>query len=93
MPDELHISSLIVLAHREQADAIARAIDALPGAEVQLREAQRLVVTLETASQSEIVTLLNEIGLLPGVLSTALVYHQWLPVDQEAEKCSQPAAT
>ena len=93
MPDELHISSLVVLARPELADAIVAAINAMPGAAVELREAQRLVVTLETAGQGEIVTLLNEISLLPGVLSAGLVYHQWLPIDQEASPCSQPAAT
>ena len=79
MPDELHISSLVVLARLDKADAIAEAINALPGAEVQLRETQRLVVTLETAGQGEIVPLLNEISLLPGVLSAALVYHHFEP--------------
>jgi periplasmic nitrate reductase NapD len=33
------------------------------------------VVTLETASEADIVTRLNDISLLPGVLSAALVFH------------------
>jgi len=33
------------------------------------------VITLETASEAEIVTRLNENSLLPGVLSAALVFH------------------
>ena len=78
MPDELHVSSLVVHCRREQAAAIAAAIAGLDsGIEVHGGIAEgKLVVTLETASQGEIVERLNRIQLLPGVLAATLVFHQ-----------------
>lgn len=83
MPDELHISSVIVHARPERAAAIAAGIERLRGTEIHQRVAAgKLIVTLETATTDEIMDRLNAINDLPGVISTALVYHQWEPVSE-----------
>jgi nitrate reductase NapD len=44
-------------------------------------EEGKLVVTLETVSESEIVERLNAVQLLEGVLAATLVFHQFEPPD------------
>ena len=83
MAEELHISSIVVHARPEAAAEAARAIAALPGAEIHQRLAGgKLIVTLETAGTGEIMRHIERINDLPGVVSTALVYHHW---EHEAE--------
>ena len=76
---EAHISSLVVHARPEKIPQIRSALLALPGVEIHAAEGGKLVITLETASEAEIVTRLHEISLLEGVLSAALVYHHYEP--------------
>jgi periplasmic nitrate reductase NapD len=94
MRDELHISSLVVHARPDVADAVARQVTELPGAEVHQRvPTGKLIVTLETANTSEIMDRLEAINEMPGVISTALVYHQWEPVSTaESEPGDEPHA-
>lgn len=91
MPDECHISSLVVHVRPERAAAVAARIGQLNGAEVQPRDAAgKLIVTLETASTGEIVERLDVIHDLPGVISATLVYHHWEPAGgEEAEAESE----
>jgi nitrate reductase NapD len=75
--DEYHISSLVVHGRRSAIGAIRRAIEAIPGAEVHgLGPTGKMVVTLETSVEQDILLRMNEINLIDGVMSTALVYHQ-----------------
>ena len=53
------------------------------GVETHAEAAGKLVVTLETDNEADIVTRLNEISLLSGVMSAALVFHHYEP-DREA---------
>jgi periplasmic nitrate reductase NapD len=74
---ELHVSSLIVHGRPERVAAIGAALRGLPGVEVHaVGPTGKMVVTLETESQSDIVARITEISLLDGVLSAVLVYHQ-----------------
>jgi nitrate reductase NapD len=83
MAEELHISSVVVHARPEAADAAARAIERLRGAEIHQRIADgKLIVTLETAGTGEIMQRIEAINELPGVISAALVYHHWEPVGE-----------
>lgn len=75
MAEEMHISSMVVLVRPEAADAVVAGIGALPGAEVQARARERLVVTLESQNESAILETVDRISALPGVFSTALVFH------------------
>ena len=80
---EVHISSLVVHCRADVVADVTRAIGAMPDAEVpQHSEEGKLVVLLETASESSIIQRIGEIEELPGVINTALVYHQ---IDNETE--------
>jgi nitrate reductase NapD len=57
-------------------DEAARAIEALPGAEIYTRDPKgKLVVVLEASDVGVIGTTLNTISLMPHVLTAALVFH------------------
>ena len=81
MPDEVHISSLVVHSRPERAAMIADHLQRLPGVDVHGGiELGKLVVTLETATEGEIVERLNTIQLLEGVLAATLVFHHSEPI-------------
>jgi nitrate reductase NapD len=83
MPDEVHISSLIVHCRPERASAVARHLRGLAGVGVHGGvEAGKLVVTLETATEAEVIERLNAIQTLDGVLAATLVYHHHEPIEQ-----------
>lgn len=81
------MSSLVVHVRPEGAAAARASLCAMPGVEIHAERNGKLVVTLETESEAEIVTRLNEISLLDGVMSAALVFHQYEPTERD-----QPAA-
>jgi nitrate reductase NapD len=75
---EVHVCSLVVHAWPERLDAVSDALRALPGAELHGHDpVGKLIVTLETATEAEIVTTMNAIGDIEGVLSTSLVFHHY----------------
>jgi nitrate reductase NapD len=77
MPEEFHISSLIVHGAAELLPAISAAIADLPDAEVHASDGVgKLVVTLETVSEVEIAKRVEAIRALEGVFAASLVYHQ-----------------
>ncbi|MGG5819677.1 chaperone NapD [Falsiroseomonas sp. HW251] len=81
-PVELHISSLVVHSLPRHAETVAMRIAAIPGAELRgSAEGGKLVVLLETSSESEIVERLNAIQLLDGVLAATLVFHHVEPIE------------
>ena len=70
------IASVLVQVRPEKLDAVARAIEALRGAEIHGRDPRgKLVVVLEASDVGVIGTLLNTISLMPDVLTAALVFH------------------
>ena len=76
--DEHHVSGLVVHARPERLAEVLGSLRAMPGLELHAESpAGKVVATLETLSEDEVVRLLGEIGELPGVLSTALVYHRF----------------
>ena len=72
-----HISSLVVRAHPDRLAAVAARIARLSVAEVVLSDpaAGKLVVTLETRDEHEIVAAMNAMQGMRGVVNVALVYH------------------
>lgn len=79
LPDEAlgHISSLIVRAHPKHMEAVAARIARLDVAEVAMTDPSgKIIVTLETRDEDEIVAAMNVTQRLEGVVSVALVYHQ-----------------
>ena len=82
MADELHVSSLVVHGRPERLEAIRAGLARLAGVEVHAAAATgKLVVTLETESEHEIVARLTAISLLDGVLSATLVFHHVEPIE------------
>lgn len=76
--DEHHVSGLVVHARPERLAAVLASLRAIPGLEVHGDSpVGKIVATLETLTQDDVVRRLGEIGELPGVLSTALVYHRF----------------
>ena len=79
LPDEGsgHISSLVVRAHPSRLDAVVRRIGGLSVAEVAMTDPSgKIVVTLETRDEGEIVAAMNAMQRMSGVVSVALVFHQ-----------------
>jgi nitrate reductase NapD len=73
----VHIASLLVHARTEEISDVERAVLAIGGAEIAHSDDQgRLIVTLETANEAEIVQALTDILRFTGVVSASLVYHQ-----------------
>jgi periplasmic nitrate reductase NapD len=70
------IASILVQARPEQLDAVALAIEGLPGSEIYSRSLQgKLVVVIEAADVGTIGTILNTISSMQHVLTAALVFH------------------
>lgn len=83
MPDTTHISSLLLRAEPARLAEVTSAIAARKAAEVALSDPSgKIIVTLETDNEAEIVDHLNALSLLDGVVSAALVYHQTDQIEQ-----------
>lgn len=81
MADELHVSSLVVHGRPERLAGLRADLTGLPGVEVHAAAPSgKLVVTLETASEQEILARLATISALEGVLAASLVFHQVEPM-------------
>jgi nitrate reductase NapD len=81
MAEELHVSSVVVHGRPERLEAIQAGLAGLSGVEVHAAAPSgKLVVTLETTSEQEIVAHLATISRLDGVLSATLVFHQVEPI-------------
>ena len=74
---ELHVASLVLHVRPENLPQVLPALADMPGVEVPAASGGKLVVTLETACEADIVTRMNDMSLLPGVLSAALVFHHF----------------
>ncbi len=74
---EVHISSMVVLASPDGLQSVKDNIDALEGVEIHGEsESGKLVVVLESDSQTHITDVIEKINNFRHVLSTSLVYHQ-----------------
>ena len=79
---EVHISSMVVHARPEHLSAVKREIEDVPGTEIHGESAcGKLVVVLESHTQSHITDSIEKITRLEHVLNTALVYHQIEPLE------------
>ncbi|MHA7772296.1 chaperone NapD [Roseibium sp. M-1] len=88
-----HVASLLIHARLEQRPEVEAGILTLPGAEIAHADDQgRIIVTLETADEAEIVQTLTDIQLLSGVVNASLVFHQ-TDGEPEAAPASLQGAT
>lgn len=77
MNGQIHISSIVVTADPARIAVVEQMISGIQIAEVALVSPPgKLIVTLETTNETEMVQVLTDIQLMPGVVSAALVYHQ-----------------
>jgi nitrate reductase NapD len=83
LPDPLLISSAVVHAFPERAQAVARALAGLPGTEVHAVSGAKIVIVLEGWASGEIGARLAEIALMDGVLAANLVYEQTMTANEE----------
>jgi nitrate reductase NapD len=72
--DRYLISSAVVSAFPERAQAVAQTIAALPGVEVRAVHGGKIVILLEGRESGAIGARLAEIALMDGVLAANLVY-------------------
>ena len=73
--DVVEIASILVRVRPEHLDEAARAIEALPGAQIYSRDPKgKLVVVLEAADTGSIGANFNVISCLPHVLTASLVF-------------------
>jgi periplasmic nitrate reductase NapD len=73
--DTVEIASILVRARPEHLDEAARAIEALPGAQIYSRDPKgKLVVVIEAADTGSVGATLNVISSLPHVLTASLVF-------------------
>ncbi len=76
MPETYHISSLLVRAHPDRLADVKAAIEQIESAEIAATDPTgKIIVTLETPGDAEIVAALNRVETLAGVASAALVFH------------------
>lgn len=69
-----HLASLVVQVRPTQEGPVCAAIAAM-GAEIHTVHRGKVVVTLETASESAIADAMTRMTLLDGVFSATLVFH------------------
>ncbi len=82
---EVHISSIVVHVDPTVAARVRAAIDRVDGLETHAASAEgKLIVTIEAPGDAESIALMDEVRLMPGVLSVAMVFHQYEP-DPEQE--------
>ena len=87
MSAELHIAGIVVHTLPESVESIARAVAALPGAEVHAASRDgRLVITLEAPGAREIAAQMDGIRGLAAVLSASLVYQHNEPLEAMMEE-------
>ena len=71
----VEIASILIQARPEQLNAVARAIETLPGTQIYNRDPRgKLVVVVEGPDVGSIGETLNAMSSTPGVLSASLVF-------------------
>jgi periplasmic nitrate reductase NapD len=86
MPDTVHISSLVVHVRPDRFAALRAEIAQLEGAEVHAgTEDGKLVVVLQTRSETETMARIAAINDMPGTITTSLIYHE---IDEDSEETS-----
>jgi nitrate reductase NapD len=90
MSECVHISSIVVTADPSRLGLVVPAIDGLAIADVAHSEPSgKLIVTLETPDEVQMVQAMTDIQLMPGVVSAALVYHQTTTEADQAARTSE----
>lgn len=76
----MNISSLVIDAQPGRVDDVHRALAQLPGVQIHAASPQgKLIVTVETDGDADTTERFTQINALDGVMSAAMVYHQFEP--------------
>ena len=87
MSQEYHVTSLVVHAAPNAVAQVQKDIEALEGADIHaVTDEGKFVVTLEGETQTSILSNVEAINALNGVLSSSLVYHQVEPIEEKSEE-------
>jgi nitrate reductase NapD len=80
---ECHISSLVVHTRPDRVQGVVESIGRIQGADIHGgQDTGKLIVTLETETESQVVERVNAIQLLDGVLAATLVFHHFEPAQE-----------
>jgi len=89
----MNISSLLIHVQPQRAEHVRAQLEQLPGVEVHAVTAEgRLIVTVEKGNDQEMTRAFEQLGAIPGVQATTLVYHhsETLEDESSANKESKP---
>ena len=84
MTDQMHISSLVIHVRPDSMAAIQHYIESEGGEVPASDHMGKLVVVLETETDSAVTEFANTIALMDGVLSANLVFHHFDSFEQTA---------
>lgn len=88
--DEVHISSFIVYCKPESFANVAQALKFTMAVEVHAEDPSgKFVVVIEGDSSKRILDVVENIGKIPGVFNTAMVYHQSVDADAADEDAEE----
>lgn len=77
-PGRMNISSIIVHAKPTRISSVRGGLEQIPGVEIHAASDDgKLVVTIETGTDGETAGTFQRINALDGVMSAAMVYHQF----------------
>lgn len=88
MNQNAHISSLVVHVRPDSIDAIQNHIEGQGGEVPAIDPVGKMVVVLETETDSAVTDFANTIALMDGVLSANLVFHHF---DSSEHEIADPA--
>lgn len=81
----MNISGIVVHTSPDKIDMIRAQLEKIPGVEVHAASAEgKMVVTIEKSDDREATDVFEEISRIPGILSTAMVYHHFEPGTEAA---------
>ena len=74
----MNISSIIVHAQPTQLQSVRGGLEQIPGVEIHaVTDDGKLVVTIETETDGETAGTFDRINTMDGVMSAAMVFHQF----------------
>jgi len=80
----MNISSLLIHVQPQRAEHVRAQLEQLPGVEVHAVTAEgRLIVTVEQDGDLDMERAFEQLGAIPGVDATTLVYHHSETLDGE----------
>ena len=84
MSSEFHVSSLVVYTSPKNIESVREALECLPGVEVHgVSPEGKFVITLESEGRGQIVSTVDKIEAIEGIITTSLIYHQFEEADEQ----------